>query len=58
MCPVCLATSLGLIVAGATSGGGLTALAVKLSRKKSDAQKSAPKNAEANSVSSVALWSR
>ena len=33
MCPFCLAT-MGLIVAGAASTGGLTALAVKLSRKK------------------------
>lgn len=33
MCPFCLA-SMGLIVAGATSAGGLAALAVKLSRKK------------------------
>jgi hypothetical protein len=35
MCPFCLG-SVGLIVAGATSAGGLAALAVKLSRKKSD----------------------
>lgn len=36
MCPVCLA-SVGLIVASAaTSAGGLTALAVKLSRKKTN----------------------
>jgi hypothetical protein len=38
MCPVCLA-SMGLMIAGAaTSAGGLTALAVKLSRKKTDAK--------------------
>ena len=37
MCPFCLA-SLGLIVAGATSAGGLTALAVRLSRKKHNAK--------------------
>ena len=36
MCPFCLAT-VGLIAAGATSAGGLTALAVILSRKKNDA---------------------
>ncbi len=36
MCPFCLA-SIGLIVAGATSAGGLTVLAVKLSRKKDNA---------------------
>jgi hypothetical protein len=35
MCPFCL-TSMGLIVASATSAGGLTVLAAKLSRKKSD----------------------
>jgi hypothetical protein len=35
MCPFCFA-SLGLIVAKATSAGGLTALAVKLSRKKNN----------------------
>jgi hypothetical protein len=35
MCPVCLA-SVGMIVADVTSAGGLTALAVKLSRKKND----------------------
>jgi hypothetical protein len=35
MCPICLA-SMGMIVAGVTSAGGLTALAVKLSRKKID----------------------
>ena len=37
MCPFCL-TSIGLLVASATSAGGLTALAVKLSRKKNDAK--------------------
>ena len=36
MCPFCLAT-MGLIVAGAASTGGLAALAVKLSRKKNGA---------------------
>jgi hypothetical protein len=33
MCPFCLST-MGLIVAGAASTGGLAAIAVKLSRKK------------------------
>ena len=33
MCPFCFAT-LGLVVAGTVSTGGLTALAVKVSRKK------------------------
>ncbi len=37
MCPFCLA-SMGLIVASATSAGGLTALAVKLSRKKKNSK--------------------
>jgi len=32
MCPFCFAT-VGLVVAGTVSTGGLTALAVKLSRK-------------------------
>jgi len=39
MCPFCLAT-MGLIVAGAASTGGLAALAVKLSRKKTKREKS------------------
>jgi hypothetical protein len=33
MCPFCFAT-MGLIVAGAASSGGLAALALKVSRKK------------------------
>jgi hypothetical protein len=33
MCPFCLAT-VGLVVAGTVSTGGLAALAVKMSRKK------------------------
>jgi hypothetical protein len=37
MCPFCLA-SVGLVVAGAVSTGGLAALAVKVSRKKNDAE--------------------
>jgi hypothetical protein len=41
MCPFCLAT-MGLIVAGTASTGGLTALAVKLSRKKNGAGKTIP----------------
>lgn len=35
MCPFCLST-LGMIVVGSVSGGGLAALAVKISRKKND----------------------
>jgi hypothetical protein len=41
MCPFCLA-NLGVMVAGAASTGGLAALAVKLSRKKYGAEKTAP----------------
>ncbi len=41
MCPFCLAT-MGLIVAGAASTGGLAALAVKVSRKKNGAGEIAP----------------
>jgi hypothetical protein len=37
MCPFCLA-SMGLVVAGAVSTGGLAALAVKVSRKKDGAE--------------------
>jgi hypothetical protein len=37
MCPFCLAT-MGLIVAGAASAGGLTALALKVSRKENGAR--------------------
>ncbi len=36
MCPFCLAT-IGLVVAGVASTGGLAALAVKVSRKKNGA---------------------
>jgi hypothetical protein len=37
MCPFCFAT-MGLVVAGAVSTGGLAALAVKVSRKKNAAE--------------------
>jgi hypothetical protein len=47
MCPFCLA-SLGLIVASATSAGGLTALAVKLSRKKNLGQGVNPNSSESS----------
>ena len=39
MCPFCLST-IGLVVAGAVSTGGLTALAVKLSRKEKNRSES------------------
>jgi hypothetical protein len=41
MCPFCFAT-VGLVVAGAVSTGGLAALAVKVSRKKNGAEESGP----------------
>jgi hypothetical protein len=34
MCPFCLASTLGFVVAGTVSTGGLAALALKMSRKK------------------------
>jgi hypothetical protein len=37
MCPFCLAT-MGVVVAGAVSTGGLAALAVKVSRKRNAAE--------------------
>ena len=37
MCPFCFAT-VGLVVAGTVSTGGLAALAVKVSRKKNHAE--------------------
>ena len=43
MCPFCLAT-MGLIVAGAASTGGLAALVVKVSRKKNGAGEIASKS--------------
>ena len=41
MCPFCFAT-MGLVVAGAVSTGGLTALAVTVSRKKNGATEAVP----------------
>jgi len=41
MCPFCFAT-MGLIVGGAASTGGLAALAVKLSRNKNKAREIVP----------------
>ncbi len=41
MCPFCLAT-MGIVVAGAVSTGGLAALAVKVSRKKNTAEEIVP----------------
>jgi hypothetical protein len=47
MCPFCLA-SIGMIVASATSAGGLTVLAVKLSRKKADKKEIPNSNERSN----------
>jgi hypothetical protein len=49
MCPFCLA-SMGLIVAGATSAGGLTALAVKLSQKKNSVHEVTPNSSESSTI--------
>jgi hypothetical protein len=45
MCPFCFAT-LGLVVAGTVSTGGLAAIAVKLSRKKNAPEESIPNSDE------------
>lgn len=42
MCPFCLATTLGLVVAGTVSTGGLAALAVKVARKKNRSTETSP----------------
>ena len=47
MCPFCLA-SIGLIVASATSAGGLAALAVKRSQKKNLGQQATPNSSESS----------
>jgi hypothetical protein len=49
MCPFCLA-SIGLIVASTTSAGGLTALAVKLSQKKTPAHEIIPNSSESSTI--------
>jgi hypothetical protein len=48
MCPFCFGT-LGLVVAGTVSTGGLTALAFKLSRKKNQAEETISKANEKES---------
>jgi hypothetical protein len=47
MCPFCLA-AMGLVVVKATSAGGLTALAVKLSRKTNLGQEVTPSSSESS----------
>ncbi len=51
MCPLCLAT-VGLIVAGTVSTGGLAALAVKISRNKNSTGETTA-NPNEGSVSNV-----
>jgi hypothetical protein len=53
MCPFCLA-SVGLIVASATSAGGLTALAVKLSQKKKPRHEVSPNSSESSPTAKTA----
>ena len=48
MCPFCF-TTLGLVVAGTVSTGGLAALAVKASRKKNHAAQTIPNGNERSS---------
>ena len=43
MCPFCMA-AIGQIVAGVVSAGGLTAVAVRLSRKKNNAKETPNSN--------------
>ena len=49
MCPFCLST-IGLLVAGAVSTGGLTALAVKVCRKKKEVKEITPNSSESNTT--------
>ena len=48
MCPFCFAT-LGVVVAATVSTGGLTALAVKISREKNHAAGTIPNSIERSS---------
>ncbi len=57
MCPVCLA-SMGMIVAGVTSAGGLTALAVKLSLKRKEVSEMPSSNSNERSNEDVNQNSR
>jgi hypothetical protein len=56
MCPFCLST-LGLVVAGTVSTGGLAALAIKVSRKKNHGAETIP-NAKERSDKNVNTHSR
>jgi hypothetical protein len=46
MCPFCLATTMGFIVAGAASTGGLATLPFKLSRKKNGIREFVPNSSK------------
>jgi hypothetical protein len=48
MCPFCIST-MGLIVAGALSTGGLATLALKVSRKKGNSTENIPTSNERSS---------
>jgi hypothetical protein len=50
MCPFCM-TTIGLIVAGSVSTGGLAALAVKLSRNKSSVKENNLNSNASNNLS-------
>ena len=57
MCPFCMA-AIGQIVAGVVSAGGLTAVAVKLSRKKNNAKEIPSLNSNERSNENVKENSR
>ena len=44
MCPFCLSTTLGVVIAGTVSTGGLAALAVKISRRQTRTPEIKPAN--------------
>jgi len=52
MCPFCMA-AIGQIVAGVVSAGGLTAVAVKLSRKKNNTKETPSSNSNERSKQDV-----
>jgi hypothetical protein len=49
MCPFCLSSAIGLVIAGAVSTGGLTALAVKLSGRKNNGNETIRNSSERSS---------
>jgi hypothetical protein len=52
MCPFCIST-MGLIVAGAVSTGGLATLALKVARKKNSSAENIPKSSNERSNQNV-----